>query len=45
MQMTRQFDIDKHIKRLNGTVKIQFSKNFLTLFLTKTNSALNTVYC
>lgn len=26
--MTRQMDIDIHIKRLNGTVKVQFSKNF-----------------
>lgn len=26
--MTRELDIDKHIKRLNGTVKVQFSKNF-----------------
>lgn len=38
--MTRQLDIDAHIKRLNGTVKIQFSKNFLTLILTKTNLVL-----
>lgn len=26
--MTRQLDIDKHIKRLYGTVKVQFSNNF-----------------
>lgn len=26
--MTRELDIDKHIKRLNGTVKVQLSKNF-----------------
>lgn len=26
--MTRELDIYKHIKRLNGTVKVQFSKNF-----------------
>lgn len=26
--MTRALDIDKHIKQLNGTVKVQFSKNF-----------------
>lgn len=45
--MTRQLDIDKHIKRLNGTVKVQFSKNFNSHTNSYQNKldALSTVYC
>lgn len=45
--MTRQLDIDKHIERLNGTVK----QNLVRTLIPHTNSyqikldALSTVYC